>query len=125
MISLDLPPSSNSLNSALLRAFGSNGGALGVLECPRAVLLFTFVFAFTVVRLVLSFGSGGVIFPGAFSSGGVLSELMVSLSIAFEEEASAMSVVRLSLASMVAVLLLQMVEVRLSKRARNKATASE
>lgn len=102
-MSLDLPPSSNSLNSALLRAFGSNGaGALGVLECPRALLLFTFVFAFTVVRLVLSFGSGGVIFPGTFSSGGVLSELAVSLSIIFEAEAVAMSVV-LSLASIVAI----------------------
>lgn len=107
MISLDLPPSSNSLNSALLRAFGSNGaGALGVLDRAPAVLLFTFVFAFTVVRLVLSFGSGGVIFPGAFSSGGVFKELIVSLSIVFEAAAVATSAVVLllsSLASIVAI----------------------
>lgn len=106
MISLDLPPSSNSLNSALLSAFGSNGaGALGVLDRARALLLFTFVFVFefTVVRLVLSLGSGGVIFPGAFSSGGVFSELMVSFSIAFEEEAVATSAVRSSLVPMVAI----------------------
>lgn len=75
-------------------------GALGVLDRARALLLFTFVFEFTVVRLVLSFGSGGVILPGAFSSGGVFNELMVSFSIAFEVEAAATSAT-LSLASMV------------------------
>lgn len=107
MISLDLPPSSNSLKSALLRAFGSNGagGALGVLERARLVLLFTFefvfVFAFTVVRLVLSFGSGGVIVPGIFSSGGVFSELIVSFSITLE--AVATSALVLSLPSIVAI----------------------
>jgi hypothetical protein len=71
-MSLDLPPSSNSLKSALLNAFGSSGaGAFGVFDLARPLS----IFAFCVARLVLWVTGGGVTFPGSFSNGGVFSEL--------------------------------------------------
>lgn len=100
MTSLVLPLSSNSLKRALLSAFGSNGaGALGVLDRTEPLPLFTFA----VVRLALSFGSGGVTVPGTFSSGGVFNELLVSFSIDFNESIITASAIALSLGPIVAI----------------------